>query len=182
MDDQHADDQHADEDVKDRYFKELCEQKMAYVDEALREYAGGLPRFHWAARVFGTLLILGGVALPSLVHLPDPYRTPAVSVVSFLVAALAALNSFYAWHHTWEQHTQASNRLRFLIANWEIGMIKASREQLDKAKAEAHDVTSYLFTKVFETVAGETAEAFEDYRRRLEGTTAGAEPTSAQRR
>jgi hypothetical protein len=147
-------------DDKEKYFEELREQKRSYVDGTLKYYTDRISRFQIAFRVTGTLIILGSVALPSLVHLPEPYRAPTVSVVSFLVAALAALNSFYSWHQTWEKYTRTILALEHFIANWEIDMVNAAREDYPKAKVDAYLATSHLFTKVFETVSGESKDYF----------------------
>jgi hypothetical protein len=84
-----------------------------------------------------------------------------VSVVSGLVAALAALNSFYSWHQTWEKFRRSILALEHFIANWEIDMVNATRKDDPKEKVDAaYLATSHLFTKVFETVSGESKDYF----------------------
>jgi hypothetical protein len=151
-------------DDKSEYLDQLRTQKVAYADASLKYYRDRVSRFRTAFRVTGMLMILGSVALPSLVHLPDAYRAWPVSIVSLLVAALAALNSFFGWHRTWEKFTRTILALEHFIANWEIDMIKASHEDYPAAKQAAYLATTHLFTKVFETVSGESKDYFSQVR------------------
>jgi|GEM_PF-4854872 len=155
-----SDDQHRlnSNNDKAKYFEDLREQKEEYADKALNYYKRRINWFLVGFRTLGVLVILGSVSLPFLAQNAETNKW-IISGFSLGVALCTALNSFFSWHLTWQKRVAVTAALEHYIANWEIGMVKAFREDYDKAKQEAHDATSYLFTQVFTTISQES-EAF----------------------
>jgi uncharacterized protein DUF4231 len=144
---------------KDKYFKDLRDQKEQYVGKALKHYQGRIKPFRWGFRIMGGLIILGSVSLPFLAQTTAKKIPWVISAVSLGVALLTALNSFFGWHLTWQKAVAVTAALEHYIACWELDLVKAYRESYDAAKQQAYLHTSYLFTQVFTTVSGES-EAF----------------------
>lgn len=143
-----------------QYFDDLRRQKELYADAALKFYSQRITPFRVLFRLTGALVILGSVSLPYLAQTTTETNRTAISLVSLGVALLTSLSSFFGWHLTWQKRVTATVALEHYIANWEIDMVKASREDYAKAKEDTYLATSHLFTQVFVTVSGESQTFF----------------------
>lgn len=150
----------ASDDAKDRYFADLRRQKEGYADAWLKFYGRHIILPHIFYRIAGTLVIVGSVSLPYLAQTTSEANRTALSLVSLGVALLTALLSFFGWHHTWQRRMTVNVALKHYIACWEIDMLRAYREDYDRAKVDAYLATSQLFTMVFTTVGAESQTFF----------------------
>jgi len=147
-------------DDKQQYFEGLRRQKEEYADSWLTFYNGRITLSRVLFRLTGTVVILGSVSLPYLAQTTTETNKVAISLVSLGVALLTALNAFFSWHLTWQKRVTVTVALKHYIACWEIDMLKAYREDYDKAKDEAYLATSHLFTMVFTTASAESETFF----------------------
>ena len=148
------------DDNKKQYFADLRRQKEDYADTWLKFYSGRIALPHVLFRLMGTLVIVGSVTLPYLAQTTTETNKAVISFVSLAVAFLTALISFFNWHLTWQKRMSVTVALKHYIACWEIDMLKAYREDYDKAKVDAYLYTSHLFTMVFATVGTESQTFF----------------------
>jgi hypothetical protein len=160
-------------DDKDKYFRDLRDQKKLYVDKALERYKGRIKPFRNSFWIIGGLIILCSVSLPVLAQTTTKKHPWVISVVSLVVALLTALNSFFGWHFTWQKAVAVTAALEHYIACWEIDLVKAYRESYDAAKQQAYNHTSYLFTQVFTTVSGESEAFFAQLKLPEQGSQSG---------
>jgi len=153
-----------DDKRKKDYFDELRAQKQAYVDKVICGYKRRVPKFRWLFWITGALAITASVSLPFLAQTTTEANKIVLSSVSLGVALLTALNSFFGWRLTWQKGVGAIAALEHYSACWEIDLVKASRENYDKAKHDAYLHTSYLFTQVLAVVSAESEAFFAELR------------------
>lgn len=113
-------------------------------------------------RAFGVLLILLSVSVPFLSTLEGVWRTVVLPAVALSIAALTGLNSFFQWQAQWQgfRHTQFA--LEYLLAKWEMEIIKARHHPDEQQAVEiALTATDMLLDRAREATASETGKFFE---------------------
>lgn len=129
----------------------------------IRFYRSRAPRRRLAFRAAGFALLFLSISLPFVTQFSDPAHRPIVaSAMSWLIALVAAANSFYGWQEAWQLYTQTQMQLRFAPTRWEGQVAKAKAAPTDAEGVQILiDALEKLQSSVSEAVSNEAAEYFE---------------------
>jgi hypothetical protein len=126
-------------------------------------------RAPWRRRAFragGFILLFLSISLPFLTqlaadHVPDEQARVA-STLAWLIALVAAANSFFNWQKTWQGYIQTQLTLQFALTEWELKTAEARAASTDEEGLVLLKDSLQKFIKVVsEAVSGETAQYFE---------------------
>lgn len=116
-----------------------------------------------AFRVSGFVLLFLSISLPFITHLsPPPAQAQVASALAWLIAVVAAANSFFNWQKSWQLFTQTQLTLQFSLSEWELKTAEAKAAASDEAGLKIlQDALQKLIKSVSESVSNETAQYFE---------------------
>ena len=114
--------------LPDQAIDQLCEVKKSYVDETLRWFRTHQTLPAILFRLAGVTVIVLSLALPFLAAAGGEFAARGVPIAAFLVAAAAALNSFFQWQGTWQKRLNIQLALEGWIAIWETKLLEARRQ------------------------------------------------------
>jgi hypothetical protein len=84
------------------------------------------------------------------------------SAIAWIIAVVAAANSFFNWQKTWQLYTQTQLTLQFALSEWELRTAEARAAATDEDGVKVLQVALQQLTKtVSDAVANETAQYFE---------------------
>ncbi len=126
-------------------------------------YQKRAPRRRIAFRVTGFVLLFLSISLPFITQVsPKEWQSQVASAIAWLIALVAAANSFFNWQKAWQLHTQTQLTLQFALSEWELRTAEARAAATDEEGLKVLQVAMQRLTKtVSEAVANETAQYFE---------------------
>lgn len=126
-------------------------------------YQHRAPNRKRAFRVSGFLLLFLSISLPFITQLcPPEWQAPVASGLAWLIALVAAANSFFGWQRAWQIYTQTQLSLQFALSEWELRTAEArSAASDDEGVALLQRALQQLSKAVSEAVSNETAQYFE---------------------
>lgn len=126
-------------------------------------YKQRAPRRRWAFRAGGFLLLLLSISLPFLTLIvPKEQQALVASIMAWLIALVAAANSFFNWQKAWQGYIQTQLTLQFALTEWELRTAEARAASTDEEGLALLKESLQKFAKtVSESVSGETAQYFE---------------------
>lgn len=146
---------------EERFFKEESTEGSVlwYIDY----YKRRAPRRRWAFRTGGFILLFLSISLPFLTQIAAKEQQAQVaSTLAWLIALVAAANSFFNWQKTWQGYTQTQLKLQFALTEWELRTAEARAAATDdEGLALLKESLEKLTRTVSEAVSNETAQYFE---------------------
>ncbi len=126
-------------------------------------YQSRAPNRRRAFRATGFVLLFLSISLPFLTQLfPAELQPQVASGIAWLIALVAAANSFFNWQKTWQLYTQAQLTLQFALSEWELRTAEARAANTDEEGIHVLQTALQQLTKtVSEAIANETAQYFE---------------------
>ena len=84
------------------------------------------------------------------------------SGIAWLIALVAAANSFFNWQKSWQLYIQTQLTLQFALSEWELRTVEARSASTDEEGVKVLQAALQHLTKIVsEAVANETAQYFE---------------------
>jgi hypothetical protein len=112
-------------------------------------------------RAVGVLVILLSISVPFLGTLEGIWRMVILPLTTLLIAALTGLNAFFQWQSQWQGYRQTQYTLEYLLAKWELEIIRAKHCPDPKEATEvALAATHLLLDQAREITASETSGFF----------------------
>jgi hypothetical protein len=126
-------------------------------------YKKRAPQRRKAFRAGGFILLFLSISLPFLTQLVDVKQQAQVaSTLAWLIALVAAANSFFNWQKAWQGYVQTQLTLQFALTEWELRTAEARTALTDEeGLALLRDGLQKFIKTVSEAVSGETAQYFE---------------------
>jgi hypothetical protein len=126
-------------------------------------YRKRAPTRRMAFRSSGFVLLFLSISLPFLTGIaPEHTRTAIASTLAWLIAVVAAANSFFGWQKGWQLFTQTQLALQFALSEWELRVAEARSAATDDDGMKVLQEALQKLTKtVTEAVSNETAQYFE---------------------
>ena len=126
-------------------------------------YQSRAPRRRLAFRTTGFLLLFLSISLPFITQLCPPAWQPQVaSALAWMIALVAAANSFFSWQKAWQLYTQTQLSLQFALSEWELRTAEARAAASDDEGVKLlQNALQKLSKTVSEAVSNETAQYFE---------------------
>jgi hypothetical protein len=126
-------------------------------------YQSRAPNRKRAFRVSGFLLLFLSISLPFITQLcPPAWQAPVASALAWLIALVAAANSFFGWQRSWQIYTQTQLNLQFALSEWELRTAEArAAASDDEGVALLQRGLQTLSKAVTDAVSNETAQYFE---------------------
>lgn len=126
-------------------------------------YKQRAPRRRWAFRAGGFTLLFLSISLPLLtLMVPEAQQALVASIMAWLIALVAAANSFFNWQKAWQGFIQTQLTLQFALTEWELRTAEARAASTDEEGLALLKDSLQKFAKtVSEAVSGETAQYFE---------------------
>lgn len=126
-------------------------------------YQKRAPSRRVAFRTAGFFLLFLSISLPFITQsVSKEFQPQVASLLSWLIAIVAAASSFFNWQKAWQLHVQTEMTLRFALTEWEMRTAEARAESSEEAALKILKSALQQLTKtVTEAVAGETAQYFE---------------------
>jgi len=126
-------------------------------------YQHRAPNRKRAFRFSGFLLLFLSISLPFITQLcPPEWQAPVASTLAWLIALVAAANSFFGWQKAWQIYTQTQLSLQFALSEWELRTAEARSAASDEeGVALLQRALQQLSKAVSEAVSNETAQYFE---------------------
>ncbi len=126
-------------------------------------YKKRAPERRRAYRAGGFILLFLSISLPFLTQLVDEKQQAQVaSTLAWLIALVAAANSFFNWQKAWQGYVQTQLTLQFALTEWELLTAEARASLTDE---EGLTLLRDGLQKFIKTVSGavsdETAQYFE---------------------
>ena len=92
----------------------------------------------------------------------EKQQAQVASTLAWLIALVAAANSFFNWQKAWQGYVQTQLTLQFALTEWELRTAEA-RAALTEEEGLAllRDGLQKFIKTVSEAVSGETAQYFE---------------------
>lgn len=114
-------------------------------------------------RATGFILLFLSISLPFLTQIAPGQMQPIVAAtIAWLIALVAAANSFFNWQKTWQLYTQTQLTLQFALSEWELRTAEARAAATDEEGLDIlQSALQKLTTITSEAVANETAQYFE---------------------
>lgn len=114
-------------------------------------------------RAAGFVLLFLSISLPFITQLfPKELQSQVASGLAWLIALVAAANSFFNWQKAWQLYTQTQLTLQFALSEWELSTAQAMAAASDEeGVALLQTALQKLTQAVSEAVANETAQYFE---------------------
>ena len=114
-------------------------------------------------RITGFIILFLSISLPFITQVsPEEWQPEVASAIAWLIALVAAANSFFNWHKAWQLFTQTQLTLQFALSEWELRAAQARTAATDDEGLEALQVALQQLTRtVNEAVTNETGQYFE---------------------
>jgi hypothetical protein len=124
------------------------------------------PQRRLAFRAGGFILLFLSISLPFLTQLAnEPYRAQVASTLAWVIALVAAANSFFNWQKAWQGFVQTQLTLQFALTEWELRTAEARAALTDEEGVALLKDSLQKFVKtVSDAVSNETAQYFEGIR------------------
>lgn len=154
------------------FFKD--EQTAGSIRWYIDYYKRRAPGRRIAFRASGFLILFLGISLPMITGLtPEAHQASVASILAWLIAVVAAANSFFNWQQGWQGYTQTQLSLQFALAEWDMAVAEARSAASDEeGLAIAKESLKKLVKSVTDAIAMETAQFFEGVKFPESGTTA----------
>lgn len=144
-----------------RFFKDANAQGSVlwYIDF----YQKRAPRRRLAFRASGFILLFLSISLPFITQVSPPqWQAQIASALAWLIALVAAANSFFGWQKSWQLYTQTELTLQFALSEWELRSAEARAAVTDEEGLKIlQDALQKLTKSVSDAVATETGQYFE---------------------
>ncbi|SFO21974.1 hypothetical protein SAMN05216386_2982 [Nitrosospira briensis] len=116
-----------------------------------------------AFRAGGFILLFLSISLPFLTQMAaKDQQAQVASTLAWLIALVAAANSFFNWQKAWQGYTQTQLTLQFALTEWELKTAEARAASTDEeGLVVLRDSLQKFIKTVSEAVSGETAQYFE---------------------
>src|SRR5690242_9665376 len=125
-------------------------------------YKKRAPQRRRAFRAGGFVLLFLSISLPFLTQMAGDSKAQVASTLAWLIALVAAANSFFNWQKAWQGYTQTQLTLQFALTEWELRTAEARAASSDEEGVALLKEGLQKFIKtVSEAVSGETAQYFE---------------------
>lgn len=126
-------------------------------------YKTRAPRRRQAFRAGGFILLFLSISLPFLTQMVEKdHQAQVASTLAWLIALVAAANSFFNWQRAWQGYTQTQLTLQFALTEWELRTAEARAASTDEEGVALLKESLQKFIKtVSEAVSNETAQYFE---------------------
>ena len=126
-------------------------------------YQTRAPRRRIAFRSAGFVLLFLSISLPFITQAsPRDVQAQVASTIAWLIALVAAANSFFNWQKAWQLYTQTQLALQFALSEWELRTAEAKAAATDEEGLKILQAALQQLTKIVsEAVANETAQYFE---------------------
>jgi len=126
-------------------------------------YQKRAPRRRLAFRAGGFILLFLSISLPFMTQVsPSQWQSQVASTLAWLIALIAAANSFFGWQKSWQLYTQTQLALQFALSEWELRTAEARAAATDEEGLKVlQDALQKLTKSVSEAVSNETAQYFE---------------------
>ena len=126
-------------------------------------YKKRAPSRRRAFRAGGFILLFLSISLPFLTQMAaKDQQAQVASTLAWLIALVAAANSFFNWQKAWQGYTQTQLTLQFALTEWELKTAEARAASADEEGLLVLKDSLQKFVKtVSEAVSGETAQYFE---------------------
>lgn len=126
-------------------------------------YQTRAPNRRKAFRATGFILLFLSISLPFITQLfAKEFQPQVASGIAWLIALVAAANSFFNWQKAWQLYTQTQLTLQFALTEWELRTAEARASATDEEGVKILQTALEKLTKtVSEAVANETAQYFE---------------------
>jgi hypothetical protein len=126
-------------------------------------YQTRAPQRRKAFRAAGFLLLFLSISLPFITQIvPDADKPRVASMLSWLIALVAAASSFFNWQKAWQLYTQTQLALQFALTEWQLRTAEARAEPIQEDGLKILKAALQQLQKtVSEAVANETAQYFE---------------------
>jgi hypothetical protein len=154
----------------DEFLAALAEQSL-FQDEKtpgsvrwyIAFYQTRAPQRRKAFRAAGFVLLFLSISLPFITQLAPPdWQARVASALAWLIALVAAANSFFNWQKAWQLYTQTQLTLQFALSQWEVRTVQARSAVTDEEGVQLLQAALQQLTQsVSEAVANETAQYFE---------------------
>lgn len=114
-------------------------------------------------RVAGFCLLFLSISLPFITQIvPDKDKAWVASLLSWMIALIAAASSFFNWQKAWQLFTQTQLTLQFALTEWQLRTAEARAEPNQQEGVKIlKGALQQLQKAVTEAVANETAQYFE---------------------
>jgi hypothetical protein len=126
-------------------------------------YQSRAPKRRWAFRSAGFMLLFLSISLPVVSQVASKDIQPQVtSTLAWLIAIVAAANSFFNWQQSWQLFTQAELALRFAVSEWSVRTAEAYAASTDDEGMKILELAVQQLVKtVRESVTKETSQYFQ---------------------
>lgn len=126
-------------------------------------YKKRAPGRRLAFRTSGFFLLFLSISLPFFIEMsPEQHRAQIASALAWVIALVAAANSFFNWQRGWQGYTQTQLSLQFALSEWELRTAEARAASTDEEGLKVlQEALQKLVKTVTESVSGETAQYFE---------------------
>ena len=126
-------------------------------------YQKRAPQRRKAFRITGFVVLCLSISLPFITQVsPREWQAEVASAIAWIIAVVAAANSFFNWQKTWQLYTQTQLTLQFALSEWELRTAEARAAATDEDGVKVLQVALQQLTKtVSDAVANETAQYFE---------------------
>lgn len=126
-------------------------------------YQKRAPRRRLAFRANGFILLFLSISLPFITQVsPSRWQAQVACMLAWLIALVAAANSFFNWQKAWQLYTQTQLTLQFALSEWELHTAEARAAATDEEGLKIlQDALQKLTKTASESVSNETAQYFE---------------------
>ncbi len=126
-------------------------------------YKKRAPARRRAFRAGGFILLFLSISLPFLTQMVEvKHQAQVASTLAWLIALVAAANSFFNWQKTWQGYVQTQLTLQFALTEWGLATAEARAASTDEEGLSLLKGSLQKFIKtVSESVSNETAQYFE---------------------
>lgn len=126
-------------------------------------YQKRAPRRRLAFRASGFILLFLSISLPFITQIsPPPWQAQVASALAWLIALVAAANSFFGWQKSWQLYTQTELTLQFALSEWELRSAEARAAATDEEGLKMLQEALQKVTKaVSDAVSNETGQYFQ---------------------
>jgi len=126
-------------------------------------YQTRAPRRRFAFRASGFILLFLSISLPFITQIsPQEWQAQVASTLAWLIALVAAANSFFGWQKSWQLYTQTELTLQFALSEWELRSAEARAAATDEEGVKMlQEALQKLAKSVSDAVANETGQYFE---------------------
>lgn len=126
-------------------------------------YQKRAPRRRLAFRASGFILLFLSISLPFITQVsPQEWQAQVASTLAWLIALVAAANSFFGWQKAWQLFMQTQLTLQFALSEWELRTAEARAAATDEEGLKIlQEALQQLTKSVSDAVSNETSQYFE---------------------